>query len=143
MNRRRDPLWWVALAAGPAFWCALSLAGHPVSDLAWPLQAPLAFLLPVVLYPVLEEFVFRGGLQPALAERWPRRWGVLTLANLMTSLAFAGLHFFYHPPLWAAAVFVPSLLFGYFRERHAGLLSPILLHGWYNAGYFLLFGAGV
>lgn len=141
MKRVRDPLWWVALAAGPAFWCALLWSGTRTSDPVWPMAAPWAYLQLAALYPILEEAVFRGVLQPALADRWPQRWGPLTLANLCTSLVFATLHLLHHPPLWAASVFAPSLVFGYFRERHQGLLSPMLLHGWYNAGYFWLFGA--
>lgn len=105
------------------------------------MRTPLAYLWPVLLLPILEEWVFRGALQPALGARWPQRYGPLSLANLLASLAFTALHFFQHAPLWAASVFLPSLLFGYFRERHGNLASPILLHVWYNAGYFLLFAA--
>ena len=62
-------------------------------------------------------------------------------ANLLTSLVFAGMHFFYHLPLWAAAVFIPSLVFGYFKDKYLSLGPPILLHVYYNSGYYWLFGA--
>lgn len=134
----RDPLLWAALAAGPAGCAALALLpgvpwspGLPVGPLLWPALA-------VLVYPPLEEYVFRGGLQPWMGGRWPRRWGPLTAANLGASAAFAGLHFLFHPPLWAAAVFVPSLVFGYFRERHDTLATSIALHVAYNASYLLL-----
>ena len=53
-------------------------------------------------------------------------------------LVFTALHFVNHPPPWAAAVLLPSLLFGYFRDRHGSVLPAIVLHVFYNAGYFLL-----
>jgi membrane protease YdiL (CAAX protease family) len=38
-------------------------------------------------------------------------------------------------------VFFPSLVFGLFKDRTQRLLAPILLHVFYNAGYFWLFAA--
>lgn len=137
----RDCQFRVALAAGPAFWAALALVTHPHFHPAWPLARPGAFALLCLVYPVLEEIVFRGLLQEWLAQRFGRRtWYGLSAANAATSVIFASLHFLYHPPLYAASVFLPSLVFGYFRERHAGLSAPIALHVWYNAGYFWVFG---
>ena len=57
----------------------------------------------------------------------------------LISLVFTGLHFIYHPPLWAASVLLPSLVFGYFKDRYRTLTTPIILHVFYNAGYFWLF----
>lgn len=94
----------------------------------------------VVIYPVLEEWLFRGHMQPWLAEHVSGGWGLLSWSNLLTSALFAALHFVFHPPLWAAAVFVPSLVFGFFRERHRHLDTPIILHMGYNASYTLLLG---
>lgn len=51
------------------------------------------------------------------------------------SLQFSALHFIGHPPLWAAGVLLPSLLYGFFRDRHDSVLPPIALHVFYNAGY--------
>jgi len=113
-----------------------------MSPLNWPLLQPGRFFGLVLLWPVLEEIIFRGGLQPALAvTAWGRRSrGGVTLGNVVASLIFAGFHLFAHPPLWALAVFFPSLLFGYFRDRHDSLLSPVILHVSYNLGYYWLFG---
>ena len=97
----------------------------------------------VVLLPVLEEWVFRGNLQPFIKRRFfaQRRDGhLLSPENVLTSLLFAGLHFFYHPPLWAALVFFPSLVFGWSLSRYRWVAVPTGLHAYYNAGYFLLFG---
>jgi membrane protease YdiL (CAAX protease family) len=139
-----DPLLWLALGAGPAFWVALFFWTQPVFRLGWPASAPLAFVSVALIYPVLEEIVFRGLLQDWLAARFHHRaWRCLSVANVVASLIFSGLHFIYHPPLYAALVFFPSLVFGCFKDRHAGLAAPILLHVWYNSGYFWLFGAGL
>ncbi len=130
----------LALAAAPAFW--LGLYWWSSADIAWswPLAAPLAFLWPALFYPVMEEIIFRGLLQETLSERLkPWRLGPVTHANLITSLVFTGLHFFFHPPLWAASVLLPSLVFGYFKDRYRTLTTPIILHTFYNAGYFWLF----
>lgn len=96
-------------------------------------------------YPVMEEIVFRGGLQAWLASRtWGHaRLGPCSLANFFTSLVFTAFHFISHPPLLAAMVFFPSLVFGFFRDltcRDAthGLAVPIVLHCWYNLIFFLL-----
>ncbi len=131
-----------AVLAAPLFWAALIAIGQPHADLAWPAREPLSFLLVAVAHPVLEEIVFRGGLQPWLQRRRNGACAVagFTLANLVTSLVFTALHFFFHPVFWAAAVLVPSLVFGYFRDRHGGLTAPIVLHVFYNTGYYCLFG---
>jgi membrane protease YdiL (CAAX protease family) len=62
----------------------------------------------------------------------------LTQANLTSSALFTTLHFTSHAPLWAIGVLLPSLLFGYFRDRHDSIYPAIVLHIFYNAGYFLL-----
>lgn len=139
MQLYRDPLFWLALLAGPG--ACLLLAALP--GVGWAPGVPPAwwpFLLSVLVYPVVEEWLFRGELQPLIARWRAGRWGPLTLANGLTSILFAALHLFFHPPLWAVAVFLPSLIFGWFRERSDGLVAPIALHGGYNAAYFLLLG---
>lgn len=138
---------------GACFAAALLLA-----PLAWLLLAqvqplalvPLAEIDPwrafsfCLLYPVLEELVFRGALQGALLQRaWGRRrFGPLSAANLLTSVAFSLLHLVRQSVLWSVAVFPPSLLLGLLRERYGNTRPGILLHVFYNSGYFLLFAAG-
>lgn len=139
---RRDPLFAAALAAGPAVCLSFSLLPGIALAPGWPLARWPVLLLAVAVYPALEETVFRGGVQPWLADRLSAAWGPLTAANALTSIAFTGLHFLFHPPLWALGVLIPSLLFGFFRERHGGLFSPILLHAVYNASYYLLLSSG-
>lgn len=138
----RDPLFVVALSAGPLFWALLYALDTPVSGGLWPLGDPLRFLVPALLYPVVEELLFRGVVQSEIHARLrPWRLGPLSHANILTSVLFAALHFIHHPPLWALSVVAPSLVFGYFRERSGGLAAPIALHVTYNSGYFWLYGA--
>ena len=136
----KDPLFRVAIAAGPVCWVGLFFILHPSIQWDWPLLTPLVFLLPVLVYPVLEEIVFRGLIQELVHEYLSKAsLGPVSIANLLTSLLFTGVHFFYHPPLWAALVFFPSLVFGFFKDRTQGLMAPIILHVFYNAGFLWLF----
>lgn len=137
----RDALFHAALAAALLYWLVLYLVFAQPWDPGWPLREPARFVYPALLYPVVEELIFRGLVQD-LAQHHLKTWtlGPLTHANIITSLLFTALHFFNHPPLWAAAVFIPSLLFGFFKDRSAALAAPIVLHVFYNSGYFWLFG---
>jgi membrane protease YdiL (CAAX protease family) len=129
-----------ALAAGPVAWIALALALNVQPNPAWILGDPARALSLVVAWPLLEEALFRGGVQPALLRtRWGAReaWGVTT-ANVATSVLFALAHLATQTPGWAAAAFVPSLVFGHFRERYSSIAPGAALHLFYNAGYFLL-----
>jgi hypothetical protein len=130
-----DPHFALALVAGIVFWLALAALGK-----AGPLHGWAVLAVLVLLQPLLEELLFRGLIQgKLLTQTWGKRqFAGFTLANLATSLLFTALHFASHPPLWAAGVLLPSLLFGYFRDRHDSIYPAIALHVFYNAGYFLL-----
>lgn len=144
MNPFADRQFQLAWLAGPITWLALWpwLAPAHFNQL-WPLHHPLPLLLAVLVYPPLEEILFRGWLQHSLQQRLPHgtSWPV-SPANLIASLLFAAAHLWRHNLLLALAVLLPSLVFGYFYQRHRGLLSPILLHGWYNLGFVYCFTAG-
>lgn len=98
------------------------------------------FFTLILLYPILEEILFRGLIQPTIAKQFSKNWLIISQANLITSAMFVFLHFISHPPLWALAVFIPSITFGYIQERVNHILAPITLHTTYNAGYFLMLG---
>ena len=137
----RDPLYIAAVVAGGGFWLGMALwvPVHPLPFAAihsWP------FFTLTCWQPLWEEVLFRGVIQGEL-RRWA--WSLhncrgVTLANGLTSLLFVLGHLWTHPPLWALAVMIPSLLFGYYRDRYDQLVPSILLHAYYNAGYFLLTG---
>lgn len=135
----RDYRFWIALGAALPVWAALCLGLRPAFDFAWPARAPWLFVQLALLYPVLEEIVFRGFVQGVAQRRLRNIFrGPISLANVVTSVLFTALHFLYHPPLWAIAVFIPSLVFGYFKDRYGSLLPPMVLHVYYNTGYYWL-----
>jgi len=134
--------WYIAVLVALPVWAALYRLNQSSIDLTWPIQTPATFLLLVLLYPVLEEVVFRGLVQGELMRRavFRKQFFGITCANILASIVFSSAHLFTHPVGMAALVFLPSLVFGYFRDRHDGWLLPsILLHIYYNLGYFLLF----
>jgi len=134
--------WFAAIAIAWPVWYGLYMQMPSPPDTGWVFDFPVTLLLFVLLYPLLEEIVFRGLLQETLLRFTPmqRKTAGITLANVATSILFAGAHTLSHPPLMAALVFLPSLLFGYFRDRYDGWLLPsILLHCYYNLGYCLIF----
>ena len=123
-----------AVLAAPPAWCVLAplVAAGRFSD-------PAVLLSAALLYPVLEELSFRGWLQGWLLDRmegW-RRYGGISLPNLLTSLAFGAAHLAAQPLWWAAATVVPSLAYGHLRERHGSVLPPMALHVYYNCGLIL------
>jgi len=88
----------------------------------------------IVFYPVIEELAFRGMIQEVIAtktKQYPAFY-FLTLANILTSVLFVLMHFVHHTPLWALLVFIPSLIFGYFKEQYKSILPSIFLHMFYN-----------
>jgi membrane protease YdiL (CAAX protease family) len=90
----------------------------------------------------MEELVFRGMCQGTLLTwRWGHlSWHGLSIANGVTAGVFTLLHLVNHPPLWALAVLMPALAFGFCRDRYCSIYAAIVLHVFYNAGYFALTG---
>lgn len=138
MSWLKSRFWWGLFVAALPVWWVFTLIWPPRSGLLWP-----EWLMAVVLYPVLEEIIFRLGLQGWLLEQsWGQKhWRGFSLANGAASAVFVAAHFLGHAPLWALAVGVPSILFGWCYQRW-GLAAAITLHVWYNAGYFTLYPAG-
>ncbi len=137
----RDPVLWAALVVPLWFWAGLYLLARPGVESGWPLDGPWTFARLALVSPLAEELVFRGAVQGWL-QRVVRRPlpGPLSLPNLLTSALFAATHALYHAPAWAAAVLIPSLVFGHFRDHYRGLVLPMALHVYYNSGYYWLFG---
>ena len=100
------------------------------------LPASLATLL--VLSPVVEEIVFRAGLQEALLRRagtaaarrtWP--------ANAITALAFATAHLLLRPGITAALTLLPALACGHLYAQRRQIAPCIALHALFNAAWLL------
>jgi membrane protease YdiL (CAAX protease family) len=141
---RRHRFLAAAVLAGPVGSWLLQLAPNvaglsmPRPGLAW-----TALLGSILVAPVLEELVFRGGVQEALDRTsWGRRRPVtgLSVGNLATSLIFAAAHLLVVVPWLAAGVFFPSLVFGRLKQLYPSLLPAMLVHAWYNACFLLMPG---
>lgn len=89
----------------------------------------------IIFYPVVEELAFRGVIQEYIASKTKQypSFFYLSVANILTSLLFVAMHFVHHAPLWALLVFIPSLVFGYFKEQYGHIGASIFLHMFYNA----------
>jgi membrane protease YdiL (CAAX protease family) len=89
----------------------------------------------VIWQPIIEEILFRGIVQGQLRKTtWGQRaWLNISAANVLTSIMFVFMHMINNPPLFSISVIVPSLLFGYFRDRCNSVYPSILLHGAFNA----------
>jgi membrane protease YdiL (CAAX protease family) len=137
----RDGVFAGAMLAGVGFWLGLWLcvAVRPIT--LTQVLSP-AFLALTIWHPLLEELLFRGYCQWQLRQQsWGQQsWRGLTVANSLTSLLFVVGHWWTHPPLWAIVVLLPSLVLGYCRDRYLSVYPCIVLHAFYNAGYFSLTG---
>jgi membrane protease YdiL (CAAX protease family) len=134
----RDAQFYLALLAGLIVLAIIYFFFPMHSDVF--MKGQWGLLLSLILWqPFGEELLFRGIVQGQLSQlSWGQRsWRSLSVANLLTSLAFVALHLVYHPTLWAVAIFFPSLVFGYFRERHRSLYPAFALHSLYNLGYLV------
>lgn len=138
----RDVQFRAAIMVAPLIWGGLFFLFQPTPNYLWILTDFRKFIVLVFIYPILEEMVFRGWLQGELYDSWKKgkmSWQNISVANVVCSIIFASAHLFYHSILWAVMTFFPSIIFGYFRDRYQKLYPSIVLHVFYNAGYYLLF----
>jgi uncharacterized protein len=94
----------------------------------WPVYA----LIIVMGAPLSEELLFRGFLQPALAQS---RLGFIG-ASLVTTTAWTALHIQYSV-FGLAEIFAVGLVFCWLLWRTGSLWSPIILHALYNGTQFV------
>lgn len=131
------PLGWRfvgALAIGAAIGAVIGLQTPDPVAAGWIVFASL-----LLWQPLIEELLFRGIIQGYLArtELGAREKAGVSLGNVATSSVFVLAHLINQPPAWALAVFFPSLLFGYFRDRTGSVWPSLLLHTSFNAAFFL------
>ncbi|MGH7240331.1 MAG: JDVT-CTERM system glutamic-type intramembrane protease MrtJ [Candidatus Saccharimonadales bacterium] len=100
------------------------------------------FLSITLWQPLFEELLFRGIVQGHLLQSRARQetWFGLSISNLLTSISFALAHLVSHSISWSLLVLIPSLCFGFVRDRFGSVYPSIALHVFYNTGYFLLTG---
>ena len=77
----------------------------------------------VVLWPVVEEVLFRGYLWTAFDRVLPRVW-----THVVSSALFGLMHGLEY----ALPIAVLALVFSWLRARHQSLLAPILAHALHN-----------
>ena len=97
----------------------------------------LTFLaVQLLLIALPEEIFYRGYLQTRLQGVFKRRWVVLGgdvgPAVLVTSALFALGHLVAIPSASRLAVFFPSILFGWLRDRTCSVAGPVILHALSN-----------
>lgn len=108
-----------ALTAVLAIGLLIALAPHSV--------------VPFLVAPVLEEIVFRLGLQQRLLTA-----GVApTLANLLTALAFGLVHAFSRSWTLGVAVLLPALAIGWIYQRRRSVPACIAAHAGMNLLWLL------
>ncbi len=129
-----DRVLWAAVLAALLFYTGLIFFYKKNIDLTWLFNQPERFLMLVLLYPFLEEVVFRGFLQSILL-RWAicqRKWMGISVANLLASFIFSVTHLLYHSIFWSIVVYFPSIIFGYFRDKYQSIKPCIALHIFFN-----------
>lgn len=87
------------------------------------------WLLMVGVAPLLEEVVFRAGLQDGLLRRGVRA----PVAVGLTAVAFAAAHALLRPGPWALATLLPAWVLGELYQRTRRLAPCIALHAVFNA----------
>lgn len=132
-----------ALSVFPAFLLAnhfyQTRLFHAVISMAHAQVSLTTIAVQVLLVAFPEEFFFRGYLQTLLSRRFHRPLRLLGIPFLkvsaavpLTSVIFAASHSFITFQWWHFAIFFPSLLFGWLREKTGGLVAPILFHATSN-----------
>lgn len=108
------------------------------------MSAPADFdlLAILLLAAVLEEVIFRAGVQETLLRRMNAPTGVprylgLSVANLLTALLFAAAHAWTRSLWLAIGTLAPALLLGWLYERRRKLWPCIALHAGFNLAWWL------
>ncbi|MEJ2181798.1 MAG: JDVT-CTERM system glutamic-type intramembrane protease [Gammaproteobacteria bacterium] len=132
----KDRLFFAALAIAGLVWGAMWVTVVPTFSIENRSITVILFMT-IIWYPVLEEILFRGVVQGSLINTLfgQKKVAGLTGANWITSLLFVVAHLWYQPAIWAVMVIVPSLIYGFFRDRFSNIYPSIVLHAFYNGGF--------
>ncbi len=94
--------------------------------------APMMILLQLLVVALPEEYFYRGYLQTTLGRAWPARLKIgpfhVGPAIIVTSLLFGLGHFIIDLRPARLAVFFPSLLFGWLRDKSGTIVSCVVYH---------------
>ena len=132
----KDRLFLAALFSGAIVWVVLWFSVVPTFIIVESSVATIIFLT-VVWHPILEEILFRGVVQGTLFHKsWGSKYFAgLSAANWITSILFFSAHLLFQPWMWTISVLIPSLVYGFFRDRYANIYPCIILHAFYNGGF--------
>lgn len=124
----------VPFIVGFVLWQHMVVGGRFNPDWTWP---GLHFLSAQFLGAAIPEEVFyRGWLQSQFNGAWPTSRTIMGArigkGLVFTSFLFALGHVIIEYSPVRVAVFFPSLIFGWLREKTDGLVAPILFHGLSN-----------
>lgn len=101
-----------------------------------PLPSWNLVLTQLVVIALPEETFFRGYMQTRFQQIFKPRWTIfgarLGWGWILTCVTFALAHSLIQYQWWHFAIFFPSLVFGYLREKTDGLVAPILFHATSN-----------
>lgn len=126
-----DKHFWAAIFAAFVFWFVAFALGLK-AEVEW------HWIYFVLLLPIVEELAFRGFIQGWITNQFDRLWlFAISYSNLMTSLLFTFVHIWHYGNLMAALVIIPSLIFGFFKDKTGSVLPSMMLHSFYNAGLLL------
>jgi len=92
-------------------------------------------LISVLIWqPLFEELLFRGIIQGQLSKsKWAQQSLLnITAANMVTSALFVAIHILNTSLIWSLTIFIPSLLYGYFRDTFKSVYPAMVLHSIYN-----------
>lgn len=125
----RQRLIWSGVLLAALLWM---LGRSALDSVSWPA------LWLVVGAPVVEEVIFRLGLQQELLQRLQpdSAW----LANGITALVFSVAHAMSHSPVMALLTLLPALFIGHFYQRSRRLAPCIALHAFFNVIWLALPG---
>lgn len=90
-----------------------------------PLNFLILFLALVIVKPILEEIIFRGGIFQTLENIFNT-----PIALIGSSAIFMLAHSF--TPLIMPGIFVMGLILGYLYKKHRSIYAPIILHMFIN-----------
>lgn len=139
---RLDPIYLMVLILPIIIGALITLVSDVHASFSWMIDKPKYVLWYIIIIPIVEEMAFRGFLQNLIEKHKPRgckTHSVFSWANLITSLIFAGFHLINHAQVIALMTFIPSLIFGYFKDKYQNIVPGILLHSLYNLGFIALF----
>lgn len=118
----------VALNTRDGVWARSALLLAAAAAVAAAAGVPNAWLL-LLLAPLLEESIFRAGLQEQLLQHGVGAWS----ANVITAVAFGATHVVAHGTVAAIAVIAPALAIGFAYQVWRRLRICVGLHAGMNA----------